>query len=152
MKLVSSGPTNHVFLLAERERVLLMQLLSLYPRVPPDHHKASKTPAPSPAETEQLLKEALADQCQQNRKIVAAFLNDPGKFRKSEHGWDLTVTSAEVEWLLEILNDIRVGSWLALGAPEDLDSLRVGDEPPIDLLFMELAGFFQMQILHAIDD
>ena len=58
----------------------------------------------------------------------------------------------EAEWLLEILNDIRVGSWLALGAPEDLESLRVGEEPSIDLLFMELAGFFQMQIIHAIED
>jgi hypothetical protein len=152
MKLVSSGPASHVFLLAERERVLLMQLLSLYPRVPADHHKASKSATPASPETEQVLKEALLEQRQQNQKIVAAFLNDPVRFRKSQHGWDLNVTDAEVEWLLEILNDVRVGSWLALGAPEDLESIRVDEEPPIDLLFMELAGFFQMQILHAIED
>jgi hypothetical protein len=151
MKLVSSGPANHTFLLADRERVLLMQLMGMYPRVPAAHHKATRAPTPQTAETERLLKDALSEQQQGSRKIAAAFLNDPGRFRKREHGWDLTLTDTEVEWLLEILNDIRVGSWLALGAPEDLESLRVGEEPPIDLLFMELAGFFQMQIIHAIE-
>jgi hypothetical protein len=49
-----------------------------------------------------------------------------------------------------MLNDIRVGSWVALGSPE-------GRVPAVDedtahhLLAMEIAGFFQMNLLAAVE-
>ena len=67
MKLIRSGTANHTFLLADRERVLLMQLLGMYPRVPAEHHKATKSATPQTAETERLLKTHLASS---SREIV----------------------------------------------------------------------------------
>ena len=33
-------------------------------------------------------------------------------------GLQLTLSGPEIEWLLQVLNDVRVGSWIALGSPD----------------------------------
>jgi hypothetical protein len=151
MKCVNSGPGAYVFLLGKREKQLLIDLLRGYPRVPAEHHKLSKSAAEANAESQRLLNEALSDQRKSNKSILTAFLNDPNRFHDTGHGVSLTLSAAEFDWLLEILNDIRVGSWVALGCPEDLESVRLLTEPSPDLWFMELAGVFPMQLLHALE-
>jgi hypothetical protein len=58
----------------------------------------------------------------------------------------------EIEWLLQVLNDVRLGSWIALGSPdlEREDQLAVTIQTLPHLQRMELAGRLEMFFLNAI--
>ena len=62
MKLVRSSKNTLAFELGHREKELLLQVLRLYPRIPPSAHRLSKHSAlPEPEANQRLLEEALAD-------------------------------------------------------------------------------------------
>jgi hypothetical protein len=150
MKLVRSTNTRVVFHLSHRETRLLAQMLALYPRVPPAHHVLSKSGRlPDREENQRLLDEALAEQRAENKTQLRALLADPRRLAHTETGSRLSLSPAEVDWLLQVLNDVRVGSWVILGSPETkLPELSETTAP--DVVAMELAGHFQMQLLAAL--
>jgi len=79
-------------------------------------------------------------------------LNDPGRFVENGSGYHFSLTASEREWLLEILNDIRVGSWVKLGSPDTImEFAEPADRENLDFWAMELAGFFQMALLRSLD-
>ena len=150
MKLIQTTNARLVFHLGPREKRSLLQLLKLYPCVPSAHHVLSKTgQVPNREANQRLLDEALAEQRAENKQQLHALLADPRRFAPLEAGARLSLSRGEAEWVLQVLNDIRVGSWVILGSPE---------EKPVDLdaakaphfLAMELAGYFQMQLLEAL--
>jgi len=151
VKLIRANKSGHVFHLGQREKQLLLETLKLYPLVPASHHHLSKRgKGPNADENQRLLEEALAEQRQDNRRQVLAMLNEPQRFRATKSGFELRLTPAQVEWLLQVLNDVRVGSWLALGQPEQ------GEEPELTkqnvkyCLGMELCGLFESALLAAL--
>ena len=143
-----------VVYLGKRETHLLLEVLKLYPCIPPAHHQLSRvTQLPNSAETQRLLDEALAEQRAENKRLLQALLQDPGRTRRLETGWQLALSPGDAEWLLQILNDIRVGSWLLLGAPEDklpVEPLNKATAP--HFWAMELSGHFQMHLLQAMTE
>ena len=150
MKLVRATKTRLVFQLGRREEHLLRQVLKLYPRVPSAHHALSKSDRlPNREANQRLLDEALAEQRAECKQQVAVLLDDPRRLRPTEAGARLSLSPAEVEWVLQVLNDIRVGSWIILGAPEDrLPELNETNAPHV--WAMEMAGHFQAQLLEAL--
>src|ERR1051326_1977007 len=101
MKLVRATKGNFLFYLSTREKQLLLQVLHLYPRVPPAHHRVSKSPKSNePTESQRLLDEALAEQRSENKTKLEAFLTDPPRFQQSGTGWRLSLSPSELEWLL----------------------------------------------------
>jgi len=61
-------------------------------------------------------------------------------------------TIAEIEWLLQILNDVRVGSWLSLGSPdEELELSLLNAKTAPHFWTMQLAGEFEMRLLKALE-
>ena len=64
--------------------------------------------------------------------------------------WKSEALAAEVEWLLQVLNDVRVGSWLALGEPERGQEPAVTAQNARYLLALELCGLFQSVLLAAL--
>jgi hypothetical protein len=95
------------------------------------------------------LDEALAEQRAECQRQVAALLADPRRLTHTETGGHLSLSPAEVEWVLQVLNDIRVGSWIILGAPEErLPELKESNLPHV--WAMEMAGHFQAQLLEAL--
>ena len=151
MKFLRTGRNGHVFHLGQREKLLLLQTLKLYPLVPATHHRLSQqVSGPEAAENQQLLETALAEKRQENRRQLLAMMKEPERFRELKSGFQITLTPAQVEWLLQVLNDVRVGSWLLLGEPEH------GEEPAITaqnaryLLALELCGMFQSVLLAAL--
>jgi hypothetical protein len=137
-----------VFQLAEHERDLLCHTLGLYPCIPPGHQRLSRA-AKLEASCQQLLDEALAEQRAENRKEVAKFIGDSSRWSERQRGWRLRLSPSDVEWLLQVLNDIRVGSWVALGCPEErVEALDKTSAP--HLWAMEIAGSFQMALLHVL--
>lgn len=151
MKLVRATKHKLIFLFAAEEKQVLGQLLQLYPRIPSTHHRISKrSSSPDPVESQRLLDEALAEQRVAHKKQITTLLNHPERFEVTAKGeWRLSLSRAEGEWLLQVLNDIRVGSWVSLGSPEDIAGAFT-EETAADFWAMELSGLFQAQLLEAL--
>jgi hypothetical protein len=101
---------------------------------------------------QRLLNEALAEQRAENQRQLSSFLSDPLRLvpasKEGDDGFRLWLSPAEFEWLLQILNDVRVGSWIKLGSPE-APKLVLNAETMPQVWAMEASGHFQMQLLAA---
>jgi len=151
MKLVKATKSQLVFELGQREKRSLPQILKLYPCVPAAHHVLSKSGRlPDREGNQQLLDEALAEQRAENKKQVQALLADSRRFQHTETGARLSLSPAEVEWLMQVLNDVRVGSWVILGCPDEKPA-EVNASNASHFLAMEMAGYYQMQLLQALE-
>ena len=151
MRLVRSDKQEFVFSMHEREKHALCRLLQLYPLVPVAHHQLSKTPgAATVKDNQQLLEEALSEQRNENRRHIAGFLAEPNRFQSQDNELRWTVQTWETEWLLQVLNDIRIGAWLALGEPESLEPATMTEEVAPLWAAMELAGYFETELLAAL--
>lgn len=153
MKLVSRQGEELVFELRQRERDLLGGILRLYPLLNADYHQVSRTGSTEQiAECEHLLCDAMAEQRSKNKKLVADFLTDKHWIEEKPGRYRLTFTAWQVEWLLQVLNDVRVGSWVILGKPDpekgDKVEISAGKLPYAGA--MDLSGYFQMVLLEAL--
>ena len=151
MKLIRTEIDLFVFSFEPREKQLLIKVLKNFPRVPAAHHRLSKTSrGAKPKEDQRLLDEALAEQRNQNRQRVETFLQEPERFRPVGNEIHLTLAKTEIDWLLQVLNDVRVGAWLALGEPENFRLSHFSAAKALDVSVMEMSGHFQFQLLHAL--
>ena len=151
MKLLRSGKSVLVFQLSSREKQLLFETLELYPLVPAAHHRLSSKGSKNEAdENERLLEESLTEQRKENRKQVQALLEQPVRFREAKEGFTFSLKHPEVEWLLQVLNDVRVGSWLALGEPEHDKLPSLNKQNFRYLVAMEVSGAFESLLLAAL--
>lgn len=151
MKLLRKHKGQFLFGIEKREKDLLFQVLQLYPLVPPSRHQLSKTEeGPAHDENQRLLEESLAEQRRRNRRQVVAMLEEPGRFRETEHDFRLSLSAVQVEWLLQVFNDVRVGAWLALGEPEELQLPEITKTNAPYILAMEGAGYFESVLLDAL--
>ncbi len=153
MKVVRSFQDNVLFHLGQREKHLLLAVLQRYPCVPSAHQPLSKSAAlPDQQAAQQLLDEALAEQRTENKKRLQALLADPRRFKETKTGWLLSLSRADAEWLLQVLNDIRVGSWIILGSPEQGTAVALLSAKTAPHFWaMEMSGHFQMQLLSALE-
>jgi len=138
--------------MGRRERDLFLELLPLYPRTPAAHRKLSKSSILPDAEAAQkLLDDALAEQRDQNRQLLEQLMLDLARFQVQPTGLKLVLSEADTGWLLQVLNDIRVGSWVLLGSPEDPHTVeQLTEETVPNLWAMEMSGYFQMHLLKAL--
>jgi len=82
-----------------------------------------------------LLDEALAEQRAANQAQVEKMLSASPPVTRDEKGWRLALSGAELESLLQVLNDIRVGNWccwvarkrIGIELTEAFRAARVGD-------------------------
>ena len=153
MKLIRTDGEKFEFEMAPKEKDLLLQLLQLYPLVPETYHRLSKgSRIPNRDENQRLLDDALNAQRRANKNQLLAFLKEPGRFAAGATGWQVDFTRGEIEWLLQVLNDVRIGSWIALGSP----GYSEGERPLPDnhslrhVVAMELAGGFETYFLGAV--
>jgi hypothetical protein len=153
MKLIHAAGETFQFEISEGEKGLLFHLLQLYPLVPAPHYRLSKDrQIPNRDENQRLLDEALSTQRLENRKQVEAMLQEAKRFAVCAAGYLVTFSRGEMEWLLQVFNDVRLGSWIALGSPDQLEEMRQRRRPQAarHVLTMDLAAFFEMAFLGAI--
>jgi hypothetical protein len=154
MKLVSADAQVIVFRLSHRERGILIPLLRTYPIIPSTHYAISRKANDSRvAEQQRLLEEALAEQRTKNKRRLDAWLTAPKRFQETPDGIHLALDRSDVEWFLQLLNDIRVGHWIQLGSPE-LEKLDLRHFAPGRIsswLAMEMSGYLQMSVLRALE-
>jgi hypothetical protein len=152
VKFLKAEGDNLVFQLGRREKTLLLELLKLYPLVPPAHHRISSSgDAPAAAGNQQLLDEALTEHRNENKRLLQAMLGEPERFQAAPGGYRFILSPYQLEWLLQVLNDVRVGSWLHLGSPDEKEGRRVrlSLQNARYLWAMELSGHFQQALLMA---
>lgn len=153
MKLIRTKREKLAFEISLPEKRLLFEVLKLYPLISATHHRLSKTARSAQHdENQRLLEESLAAQREENRKNVRTMLDEPGRFQAAASGFQLTLSGPEIEWLLQVLNDVRVGSWIALGSPDPEQGKKIVFNEKIlpHFRMMELAGAFQMVFLDAL--
>ncbi len=153
MRIITSKDGTVSLRFVKRELGALRQLLSMYPCVPAHHHRDARKQTDTKAgleNSQELLEEALTAHRAQSQELVERWLDNPDRVRRRASGWQIDLTSAELEILLQLLNDVRVGNWVCLGCPED-DFVDCRDEDIIHLWAMDMAGRFQMQILSGIE-
>ena len=153
MKLLKRGGGKWVFYLEEEEKTLLFALLERYPVMPPVYQPLSRTArGGEPGTDQRLLEEALAEHRRENRKHLQQLLKSGHRIRTMASGFRLSLSDTEIEWLLQMLNDVRVGSWIALGAPEDdLCDFELNETTVMHAWAMEMAGYFQSGFLAALN-
>lgn len=142
-----------VFRLDRKETALLLDVLEHYPRIVSGPQPLTKSGKPEENHANQrLLDEALATHRLQNKRQLQSLLNDAKRFEHTKTGSVLTLSVSDAEWLLQILNDVRVGSWVLLGAPEnDLWNFELNETTAPVAWTMEAAGYFQMQLLQTLE-
>jgi hypothetical protein len=139
---------------APEEKALLLHLLSLYPLVPESYHRLTQDPQlPKREENQELLDDALKAQRAQNQREILALVGKPGRFAEAAGQCRAAFTRGELEWLLQVVNDVRVGCWIALGSP-GYKAKKKGRPSRASLrhtMLMELAGAFEMFFLGIIN-
>jgi hypothetical protein len=128
MKLIEAGDNQLSFYLTPTERAVLLELLEAYPCVPPAHARFQAV-----------------------SQGVRQWIRSPETLQRHGHGWKLRMRPGEWETLLQVLNDVRVGSWISLGSPDPLpEELPKDPERARAMATMELAGWFEMSLLEQL--
>ena len=142
-----------IFRINAREEALLLAMLRLYPVLENSHHRISQDPKAAASAEQRLLEESMGQQRAAHRRKGDALFQTPQRFFKEVLGErHLVLTGAQLEWLLQVLNDIRVGSWVRLGSP-DLEkpaSLQLTRAGARSLQAMQICGEFQLALLEAV--
>ena len=64
-------------------------------------------------------------------------------------GYQMILAHSELEWLLQVLNDVRVGSWIILGSPDDQQkkTIKVTEQNSIYLLAMDVCAYLESVLI-----
>jgi len=154
VKLIKTEGDNLIFQIGKRDQRILLEVLQFYPVVPAKYQPISKnTRAAAVEENQRLLETALTEHRLENRKRLEAMLTEPQRFQENEDGYRFTLSAAQMEWLLQVLNDVRVGSWLILGCPDEKHGkpFKLTERNSHYLWAMEMGGYFQSKLLEALD-
>jgi hypothetical protein len=149
MKLVKQRGESWQYELNQVEADLLKQLLKHFPFTNYVPVKISKVDAdPKSIEREKLLNESLAEHRKELKRQTSNLISTE-KLKTGKEGHLLTMSAEEREVLLQILNDIRVGCWRALGEPENMDLHKPRDtkQAQAHQHLMDLAGYFEHQLV-----
>ena len=153
MKFIKAEKDNLVFQIGKREKRILFTVLQLYPLLPCAYQRLTRTVETEDEKANQkLLEEAMAAQQQENKKQLMAMMKNPRRFHENHAGYHFKVGVHQVEWLLQVLNDIRVGSWTALGSPDPKSDKHVELAPGgvRHLWAMEICSIFESVLLDAV--
>jgi hypothetical protein len=146
--------TNFVFEMGRSEKPVLLEVLKHYPLVPSSHHKISRWADETTMKaTQKLLDEALAERKQEAKKQLQLMLDEDSRFKETESGFHLFLNPQQAECFLEVFNDIRVGSWLILGEPDEQKGrpINLTDENSPFYWIMQVTGHFEAALLDAFD-
>lgn len=131
---------------------MLVAVLLRYPVLVSTHFSKRQPADAGPMPDLELLEEALSEQQKESRTSLEHWLQSEGRFQETDLGCTFTLTGNELEWMLQILNDVRVGSWVRLGEPDSKNpALSQLTEENMQLAWaLEVAGLFQHHLLQAV--
>ncbi|HEX3988878.1 MAG TPA: hypothetical protein VHZ30_05565 [Verrucomicrobiae bacterium] len=140
------------FQISKLEKALLLATAQIYPVLDPSNHHLTKDPDDAEPAEQRLLEEAMARQRAEHKAKLDVFLaGESPAFTEDAVDLYLNLKREELEWLLQVLNDIRVGCWVKLGSPE-MDQISRGGLSPEDArsaAAMDMGAYFQSELLKA---
>lgn len=154
MKLLSKKDGVFLFHFEKREWTFFKDLLGLYPQLKEDYnHAGVQSTTDSEGNDDNMLREMRSEHKMEQKKWIGSFLSNKSKQEvKADGSLILKLDMEERESILEILNDIRVGSWVMLGSPvlnEGNLKEKLNEEEGLKQVAwaMDLSGYFQMGFL-----
>ena len=153
MRLLEREGDRYRFGISQAERTVLFALLDRYPLIPLSHHRLCRSTGNSPSAEQALLEEAMSARRSQLKNRVRQFIADANRFRHEKNHWQVTLTREEIEWLLQVLNDVRVGNWIRIGCPDPDEGRRPPStrEGRLAVTEMEMAAHFEWLLLEAVE-
>jgi hypothetical protein len=140
------------FRFEQAEREWFRHILELYPV-----QQTPLRPINDDASANELLEKALADARKILRDHAEVFLK-AGKLEIDpafNEFWDITLSAPEIEDLLQILNNVRVGLWIQLGKPEPSIEQLLPTKPNEDQvrshMIMHVCAAWQGTLMAAVD-
>ncbi|MCX8157259.1 MAG: hypothetical protein N3J91_12575 [Verrucomicrobiae bacterium] len=156
MKLVQKSDDEVVFWLNPDEREALLMVVDQYPVLKEDYQSLTHSQDPRIVEAAQeLLRQALAEQKAENQRFKQTFMQEGKHLKRVGRGYHLRLKGHEVERLLQVLNDVRVGLWHALGCPESMNPEVLLKRNPghLDKYWaMEIAGSLEWHIIELLEN
>ena len=139
----------------EEEWRSLCQLLSQYPLTPADHHSLNSKNNPDPGlkESDQWLRDSVSKHQTDRELQIKQWIQGIEPVDSDEgHLYPVLFDAERADWLIEILNDLRVGSWMSLNcpAPETLSDKSPDSEEWPRIWIMEVSGMNQSILLQAL--
>lgn len=155
MKLVQKNDEGAVFWLHPDDRAALLMVLDQYPVLKEDYQSLTQSQDSKLAEAaRELLRQSLAEQKAENQRFKQTFMLEGRHLQKVQRGWHMTLKSHEIERLLQVLNDVRVGLWYALDCPDIAvpESWNLEKPEQLEKLWlMEAAGSLEWRILELLE-
>jgi hypothetical protein len=138
MRLLTHSKSGWRYQLSRVEAQALRSLIKLFPTTAHVAVRITQTDTdPKAAEREKLLNESLAEHREELRRKAQHLMS--GDRLRLQHD----------RYVLQILNDIRVESWRALGQPDDLDPpVNPSQDEQVHHNRMSLAGYFECNFLN----
>jgi hypothetical protein len=151
VKLLSKNEEQIVFQLTETEDVFLRLALSAFPVGGEGWPQGGGEPVAPPDPG--LLSASLMDLRREQASRVQEFLRNQPVAPDGSPGRLLRVGLDEVDWLLQVLNEVRVGSWYALGCPDEVEEekARKSSESVSHLIRYDFSGWMQAVLLAALE-
>jgi hypothetical protein len=148
MKLVKQNGKGFQYRLSPQEAHSLRLLIAQFPVGALAPVKISKSDTEA-AEREKLLGESLAAH-RKKLKREARVLVQSARFKTSGHHQLYRISHGKREVMLQVLNDIRVESWRAMGEPENLETcpFDLSQDKFRYLYLMHIAGEFECCFLN----
>jgi hypothetical protein len=150
VKLLEARVDALEFVLGRREMAFLLSALQNFPVTRPKPPALTLRDAPADASAQRLLEDSLAEHKRENVAALRKFLDAPGTLRAEGSTLHLVVPRDAVEWLLQVLNDLRVGSWELLGCP-DPDVAIAHEDTVRHHLVMDTCAVFEMALIEALE-
>ena len=155
MKLVSKTDHHLIFGLTDLDNRLLVMTLSAYPVAKESWVGQTGSPikeatAPDP----KLLAEALQDIKRAHRQKLEEFLRQHVQRSAQGEPTRLEIPTADVEWFLQVVNEVCIGSWYELGCPDFQTRTQIPRTPAnlSSMLRLEHAGMLASRILLALEN
>jgi hypothetical protein len=148
MRLLNQTEGGWQYQLSRGEAQALRSLIRQFPTPAKLAVKITKTDTdPKAAEREKLLHDSLAEHREELRRKAQHLIGED-RLKLQRDRYVLSIGPDDREILLQILNDLRVESWCALGQPEDLDSpSNLSESERVHHSRMILAGYFECELL-----
>jgi hypothetical protein len=148
----ATAPQVLRFQISKLEKTLLLATVQIFPVLDSSYHRLTKDPKNAAPAEQRLLEEAMERLKAEHKARLNEFLRaEAPMFREAGDEIHLNLTGEQLEWLLQVLNDVRVGSWVRLGSP-DTDAVRRSSLTPEEaraVAAMDMSAYFQSGLLEA---
>jgi hypothetical protein len=142
-----------VFRFERTEREMFTRILDLFPV-----QQGAMREIMDNVNAQDLLEKALREQRNKLREEGERLVRANGELAidaEFNEFWDLKLSEVEIEWVLQMLNDVRVGIWTQIGSPNPSHELKIKGEPNEELVrahvIMQLCATWQGLMMYAAE-